>query len=122
MGRRSAAPVRRAPAPAPAKKPTQPAPVQQKTAQPAPQQQAQMPVAQVSSGPSLLGMIGANVAGAAAGHVIGRGIADTIFGGREGASAEPAMAAADVQQQQNPCNNYFSTLQKCMDDSRNDIS
>jgi len=126
MGRRASSPARRPAAPPARAAPSTPAKpaAAAAPAKPAPQAAAPAPVQQ---GPGLMGMIAANVAGAAAGHVIGRGIADSIFGSR--GEAAPQEAAPEVQAapmatgtQTSPCFSYFQTVNKCLNENSNDIS
>jgi len=131
MGRRASSPARR-PAAAPAKpKPAAntPAPVKTTAAPAKPaaaSAPAPAPVPQAGGGPGLMGMIAANVAGAAAGHVIGRGIADTIFGGREGSAPVEAASSVEtsstISNNNNPCFSNYQMLQKCLNDNGNDIA
>eukprot|EP01102_Stenamoeba_stenopodia_P012893 TRINITY_DN410_c0_g1_i1.p1 TRINITY_DN410_c0_g1~~TRINITY_DN410_c0_g1_i1.p1 ORF type:complete len:147 (+),score=50.27 TRINITY_DN410_c0_g1_i1:123-563(+) len=130
MGRRASSPARR-PAAAPAKPKPVASNTPAKTVQTAPAKPAAAaapaapaPVPQAGGGPGLMGMIAANVAGAAAGHVIGRGIADTIFGGRgeSGAPVEASSASETLNNNNNPCFANYQMLQKCLNDNSNDIT
>eukprot|EP00276_Gloeochaete_wittrockiana_P004409 CAMPEP_0184645382 /NCGR_PEP_ID=MMETSP0308-20130426/1839_1 /TAXON_ID=38269 /ORGANISM="Gloeochaete witrockiana, Strain SAG 46.84" /LENGTH=158 /DNA_ID=CAMNT_0027074309 /DNA_START=133 /DNA_END=609 /DNA_ORIENTATION=+ len=79
----------------------------------------------MSQGPGLLGSMMATAAGSAVGHVVGRGIGDAMFGGRNDApapQAEAAVPAASSAPTSNSsvCVSENDAFKKCLEQNGED--
>eukprot|EP00274_Cyanoptyche_gloeocystis_P005232 CAMPEP_0196659036 /NCGR_PEP_ID=MMETSP1086-20130531/32821_1 /TAXON_ID=77921 /ORGANISM="Cyanoptyche gloeocystis , Strain SAG4.97" /LENGTH=186 /DNA_ID=CAMNT_0041992859 /DNA_START=76 /DNA_END=635 /DNA_ORIENTATION=- len=78
----------------------------------------------VQQGPGLLSQIASTAAGSAIGHVVGRGIADTMFGSRHEApapaqeAAAPAAVAAPAPGAAPMCSFENQEFKKCLEENK----
>eukprot|EP01100_Stratorugosa_tubuloviscum_P002791 TRINITY_DN165_c1_g1_i1.p1 TRINITY_DN165_c1_g1~~TRINITY_DN165_c1_g1_i1.p1 ORF type:complete len:171 (+),score=111.11 TRINITY_DN165_c1_g1_i1:154-666(+) len=105
-------------------KPSTSTPAANNTARP-PATSAPAPAPAQSSG--FLGGIMQIAAGTAAGHVIGSGISNAIFGSRHSenateAAAAPAPTSSSMQDSSMRCMNYKVEFDRCLKENNNDIS